>query len=144
MAVVNAIPGATELERLVARSRLIGADPSLVLHGGGNTSTKVLEPDYLGRERRAIRIKGSGVDLAAAGAADFPGLWLDELLPLRERAALSDDEMLAYLARCMVEPDAPRPSVETLLHAFLPAAHVDHVHADAICALANAPDPGET
>ena len=54
---------------------------------------------------------------------------------------MTDEEMLAYLARCLVEPDAPRPSVETLLHAFLPAAHVDHVHADAICALANAPDP---
>ena len=54
---------------------------------------------------------------------------------------MSDEEMVAYLARCLVEPDAPRPSIETLLHAFLPAAHVDHVHADAICSLANAPDP---
>jgi len=139
--IVAAIPGATELERLVARSRLIGADPSLVLYGGGNTSTKLVETDHLGRERRVIRIKGSGSDLASCEAAHFPGLWLDELLPLRERASLPDDEMLAYLARCLVDPGAPRPSVETLLHAFLPAAHVDHVHADAICALANAPDP---
>src|SRR5581483_10297245 len=139
--IVGAIPGATELERLVARSRLIGADPSLVLYGGGNTSTKLVETDHLGRERRVIRIKGSGSDLASCEAAHFPGLWLDELLPLRERASLPDDEMLAYLARCLVDPGAPRPSVETLLHAFLPAAHVDHVHADAICALANAPDP---
>ena len=141
MTIVAAIPGATELERLVARSRLIGADPSLVLYGGGNTSTKLVETDHLGRERRVIRIKGSGSDLASCEAAHFPGLWLDELLPLRERASLPDDEMLAYLARCLVDPGAPRPSVETLLHAFLPAAHVDHVHADAICALANAPDP---
>jgi rhamnulose-1-phosphate aldolase/alcohol dehydrogenase len=138
---VSAIPGETELERLVARSRLIGADRSLVLHGGGNTSTKLVERDHLGRERRAIRIKGSGADLATAEARDFPGLWLDELLPLRERDALSDEAMLAHLRRSMVDPDAPRPSVETLLHAFLPAAHVDHVHADAICALANAPEP---
>jgi len=136
-----AIEGATELERLVARSRLIGVDRSLVLHGGGNTSTKTVELDHLGRERRVLRIKGSGADLATCGRRDFPGLWLDELLPLRERDAMSDDEMVAHLVRCLVEPDSPRPSIETLLHAFLPAAHVDHVHADAICALANAPDP---
>jgi rhamnose utilization protein RhaD (predicted bifunctional aldolase and dehydrogenase)/NAD(P)-dependent dehydrogenase (short-subunit alcohol dehydrogenase family) len=138
---VTAIDGQTELDRLVARSRLIGADPTLVLHGGGNTSTKLVETDHLGRERRAIRIKGSGSDLARAGAADFPGLWLDELLPLRDREAMSDEEMVAYLSRCLVEPAGPRPSIETLLHAFLPAAHVDHVHADAICSLGNAPDP---
>jgi rhamnulose-1-phosphate aldolase/alcohol dehydrogenase len=139
--VTAAIAGGTELERLVARSRLIGSDPSLVLHGGGNTSTKLVELDHLGREVRVLRIKGSGSDLATAEARHFPGLRLDELLPLREREAMSDDEMVAYLARCLVEPDAPRPSIETLLHAFLPAAHVDHVHADAICSLANAPDP---
>jgi rhamnulose-1-phosphate aldolase/alcohol dehydrogenase len=138
---VQAIEGDTELARLVARSNLIGSDRSLVLHGGGNTSTKLLERDHLGRERRVIRIKGSGSDLATAKSHHFPGLWLDEILPLRERERMSDEEMLAYLARCLVDPAAPRPSVETLLHAFLPATHVDHVHADAICALANAPDP---
>jgi rhamnose utilization protein RhaD (predicted bifunctional aldolase and dehydrogenase)/NAD(P)-dependent dehydrogenase (short-subunit alcohol dehydrogenase family) len=131
----------TELDRLVARSRLLGSDPTLVLYGGGNTSTKLVEADHLGRERRSIRIKGSGSDLATATAADFPGLWLDDLLPLREREAMTDEEMVAYLARCLVDPESPRPSIETLLHAFLPAAHVDHVHADAICSLANAPDP---
>ena len=131
----------TELDALVERSRRIGADPALVLHGGGNTSSKLLERDHTGRERRVLRIKGSGSDLATCTPRDFPSLWLDELLPLRERDAMSDEEMVAYLARCLVEPDAPRPSIETLLHAFLPAAHVDHVHADAICALANAPDP---
>ncbi len=136
-----AIQGETELERLVARSRLIGADPSLVLYGGGNTSTKTVELDHIGRERRVLRIKGSGADLATCEPRHFPGLWLDELEPLRERAAMSDEEMVEHLARSMVEPDAPRPSIEALLHAFLPAAHVDHVHADAICALANAPDP---
>jgi rhamnulose-1-phosphate aldolase/alcohol dehydrogenase len=138
---VTAIEGANELDRLVSRSRLIGADPALVLHGGGNTSTKLLERDHRGRERRVLRIKGSGSDLATVTAADFPGLWLDELLPLRERDAFSDEEMVAYLGRCLVEPDSARPSIETLLHAFLPATNVDHVHADAICALANAPDP---
>ena len=135
------IPGATELERLVNRSRRIGADPTLVVHGGGNTSTKTREVDHLGRERDVLRIKGSGTDLKTIGPDGFPGLFLDELLPLRERAAMSDEEMVAYLAHCMVEPGSRRPSIETLLHAFLPARHVDHVHADAICALTNNPEP---
>ena len=129
------------IEALVERSRRLGADPALVLHGGGNTSSKLLERDHTGRERLVLRVKGSGADLATCEAADFPGVWLDEVLPLREREAMSDDEMLAYVARCLVDPGSRRPSIETLLHAFLPAAHVDHVHADAICALANAPDP---
>ncbi len=133
--------GETELDRLVARSRLIGSDPTLVLFGGGNTSSKILECDHLGRERWVLRIKGSGSDLATIERRHFSGVWLDDVLPLRERARLSDEEMLEYLGRCLVSADEPRPSIETLLHAFLPAPHVDHVHADAICALANAPDP---
>ena len=135
------IPGETELDRLVARSRLIGADRALVLHGGGNTSSKILERDQLGVERWVLRIKGSGSDLATIEPRHFSGVWLDQVLPLRERTQLSDEEMLAYLGRCLVSVEEPRPSVETLLHAFLPALHVDHTHADAICALANAPDP---
>jgi rhamnose utilization protein RhaD (predicted bifunctional aldolase and dehydrogenase) len=134
------IPGETELERLVNRSRLIGADPTLVVHGGGNTSTKTRERDHLGRERDVLRIKGSGTDLKTIGLDGFPGLFLDELVPLREREAMSDEAMVAYLAHCMVEPGSRRPSIETLLHAFLPARHVDHVHADAICALTNTPE----
>jgi rhamnose utilization protein RhaD (predicted bifunctional aldolase and dehydrogenase) len=134
------IPGETELERLVARSRLIGADPTLVVHGGGNTSSKIQEIDHLGRERTVLRIKGSGTDLKTIGLDGFPGLYLDELLPLCDRDAMSDEEMVDFLARCMVEPGSRRPSIETLLHAFLPARHVDHVHADAICALTNSVD----
>ncbi|HEX5469419.1 MAG TPA: class II aldolase/adducin family protein, partial [Gaiellaceae bacterium] len=134
------IPGTSELERLVERSRLIGGDARLVVHGGGNTSSKIQEHDHLGRERTVLRIKGSGTNLATIAASGFPGLYLDELLPLRERDAMTDEEMVAYLERCMVEPGAPRPSIETLLHAFIPARHVDHVHADAICALTNSPE----
>ena len=88
-----------------------------------------------------LRIKGSGTDLKTIGPDGFPGLFLDELRPLQERAAMSDEEMVAYLAHCMVEPGSRRPSIETLLHAFLPARHVDHVHADVICALTNNPEP---
>ncbi|HUG56476.1 MAG TPA: class II aldolase/adducin family protein, partial [Candidatus Limnocylindrales bacterium] len=131
------IPGATELERLVARSRLIGADPALVLHGGGNTSSKIVERDHVGRERIVLRIKGTGMDLATIGPDGFAGLFLDELLLLQERESMPDEEVIDYVARCLVDPRAPRPSIETLLHAFVPATHVDHVHADAVCALAN-------
>jgi rhamnose utilization protein RhaD (predicted bifunctional aldolase and dehydrogenase)/NAD(P)-dependent dehydrogenase (short-subunit alcohol dehydrogenase family) len=125
-----------ELDALVERSRRIGADPALVLHGGGNTSSKGVVDGI-----RVLWIKGSGSDLATCAATDFPALRLDDLLALREREAMSDEEMLAAVRRAMLDPDAPRPSIETLLHAWLPAADVDHVHADAICALANAPDP---
>jgi rhamnose utilization protein RhaD (predicted bifunctional aldolase and dehydrogenase) len=134
------IEGRTELERLVSRSRLLGAAPELVVHGGGNTSTKTVEPDHAGRSREVLRVKGSGTDLAAIDPDGFPGLFLDELLLLRDRAAMTDEEMVGYLAHCMVDPAARAPSIETLLHGFLPARHVDHVHADTICALTNHPD----
>lgn len=136
---MTAIADLDELERLVHRSRLIGANPELVVHGGGNTSSKILERDHFGRERWVLRIKSSGTDLATISADGFSGLFLDELLPLRERDAMSDEEMVEYLSHCMVDPSARRPSIETLLHAFLPARHVDHVHADAVCALTNGP-----
>ena len=134
------IAGRTDLEQLVNRSRMLGADKTLVVHGGGNTSSKTREQDHLGRERDVLRVKGSGTDLKTIGADGFPGLYLDELLPLRERGAMSDEDMVAYLARCMVEPGSRNPSIETLLHAFLPARHVDHTHADAICVLTNTPE----
>jgi rhamnose utilization protein RhaD (predicted bifunctional aldolase and dehydrogenase)/NAD(P)-dependent dehydrogenase (short-subunit alcohol dehydrogenase family) len=125
-----------ELDALVERSRRIGADPALVLHGGGNTSSKGVQDGI-----RVLWIKGSGSDLATCEARDFAALRLEELLALREQDAMSDEDMLAAVRRAMLDPDAPRPSIETLLHAWLPASDVDHVHADAICALANAPDP---
>ena len=132
------IEGATELERLVNRSRLIGADPTLVVHGGGNTSSKIEE-----HGRTVLRIKGSGTDLKTIGPDGFPGIYLDQVLPLQAREAMSDDEMVAFLAECMVDPTARRGSIETLLHAFLPHRHIDHTHADAICVLTNQPDSAE-
>jgi rhamnulose-1-phosphate aldolase/alcohol dehydrogenase len=125
------------LGQLVARSRTIGADPSLVVWGGGNTSAKGELVDHLGRVRRVMWIKGSGSDLASATPADFPALYLDELVALRELDSLDDDTMVDHVARAIVDPAARRPSIETLLHAFIPAAHIDHVHADAICTLTN-------
>src|SRR5207248_5023607 len=103
-------------------------------------SSKEPIADHTGRETHVLWVKGSGTDLATITAPGFPGLRLDELLPLRERQSMSDAEMVEYLLRCAVRPDQPRPSIETLLHAFVPAAHVDHTHPDAVIALTSAPE----
>lgn len=129
------------VDACVHYSRLVGADTSLVLRGGGNTSAKVDERDVLGRPVRVLRVKGSGSDLATIRRADFAGVRLDDVLPLIDRDDMTDEEMVAYLARCLTEPTSPRPSIETLLHAFIPAASVFHSHADAVLALINTPDP---
>ena len=129
--------GLTELDLLVYQSRLLGSEPRLVLWGGGNTSLKTVETDYRGRDCQVLRIKGSGADLKAVNPEDFPGVRMDDLLPLQERYEMSDEEMVSYLEYAMLEPRAPRPSIETLLHAFVPARSVVHSHADAILALTN-------
>lgn len=137
---VPAEAGETDLDRLVYRSRLIGSDPQLVVHGGGNTSSKSTVRDHRGREREILIVKGSGSDLASVSRDSFAELYLDDLLAVAEREAMSDEEMVAYLRHCVARPGGPRGSIETLLHAFVPARHVDHVHADAICALTNGRD----
>jgi len=132
------VEGAGELEALVYRSNLLASDRSVVNFGGGNTSVKVRQADHTGRETMVLWVKGSGTDLATIDAAGFAGLRFDEILPLTEREAMSDEEMVAYLARCQLDPGMPRPSIETLLHAFVPHAHVDHTHPDAIGAIVGA------
>ena len=132
--------GLEGLDILVYRSRLIGRDANLVVWGGGNTSIKGTEIDFRGREVRVMRIKGSGSDLRTIERKHFPGIRLDDLEPLYDREAMSDDEMVAYLVHCLMEPGAPRPSIETLLHGFVPRPHIDHTHADAILALTNTAD----
>jgi rhamnulose-1-phosphate aldolase/alcohol dehydrogenase len=129
----------TGVEEVVYRSNLLGADRALANRGGGNTSAKGVVSDHLGRRTRALWVKGSGTDLATITAAGFAALRLDEVLPLRGRDAMADDEMVGYLRRCALDPDQPRPSIETLLHAFVPAAHVDHTHPDAVIALTSCP-----
>src|SRR2546429_3537797 len=121
----------TVLDQLVARSRKLGADRSVCNWGGGNTSAKADEVDFRGRQARVLWVKGSGSDLASVTDASFTGLYLDDVLPLLERERMSDTEMVDYLAHCFYEPGRPRPSIETLLHGFLPFAHIDHTHADA-------------
>jgi rhamnulose-1-phosphate aldolase/alcohol dehydrogenase len=129
--------GMSDLDLLVYQSRLLGSDSRLVLWGGGNTSLKVWEDDFRGRPTSVLRVKGSGSDLKAVTRRDFPGVRMDDVLPLMEHGDMSDEEMVDYLAHTLMEPSAPRPSIETLLHAFVPALSVVHSHADAILALTN-------
>jgi rhamnulose-1-phosphate aldolase/alcohol dehydrogenase len=124
--------GLSELEALAYRSNLLGRDRAVANYGGGNTSTKARERDHTGREVDVLWVKGSGSDLATIGAGQFTGLKLGEVLALEEREEMSDEEMVAYLASCQLRPDMPRGSIETLLHAFVPYAQVDHTHPDAI------------
>jgi rhamnulose-1-phosphate aldolase/alcohol dehydrogenase len=129
---------ATELEQLVYQSRLIGEEESLVLWGGGNNSVKLAARDLLGNRIEVMHIKSSGSDMKTITAKQFPAVRLDYIAPLRGRdEEMSDEEMVDYLARCLIEPSGPRPSIETLLHGFIPAAAVLHTHADAILSLTN-------
>jgi rhamnulose-1-phosphate aldolase/alcohol dehydrogenase len=127
--------GLTEIEQLAYRSNLLASDRAIVNFGGGNTSAKTRETDHAGRETTVLWVKGSGTDLATIGPGGFTGLRLDEILPLAERDAMTDEQMVSYLARCQLEPSMPRPSIETLLHAFVPHPHVDHTHPDPIGAI---------
>jgi rhamnulose-1-phosphate aldolase/alcohol dehydrogenase len=122
---------------LVYASRLIGAETSLVVWGGGNTSIKLAERDFRGREVRVLRVKGSGSDLKSIEKKHFPGVRMDDVLALVDRRDMGDEEMVDYLAHALQEPASPRPSIETLLHGFLPAEAVIHTHADAIVSLTN-------
>jgi rhamnulose-1-phosphate aldolase/alcohol dehydrogenase len=128
------------LDALVYTSRIIGLDPALVLWGGGNSSVKVVAKDHLDREIRVLWVKGSGSDMKTITQKQFTPLRLDDLLPLLERDEMNDEELVSYQHRCMLDPSASRPSIETLLHAFLPALHVYHTHADAICTLTDTSD----
>lgn len=123
------------LDELVYRSNLLGSDRSVANWGGGNTSMKTVVEDFRGRPVNVMWVKGSGSDLASMKAGHFTGLRLDDIAPLYEREDMSDEEMVAYLANCMIDPKHPRASIETLLHAFLPFPHVDHTHPDAIISL---------
>jgi rhamnulose-1-phosphate aldolase/alcohol dehydrogenase len=133
-------PGGEGLAALAYRSRLLGQDRTLVNIYGGNTSTKSVEKDHMGRDVTVLWVKGSGSDIADITEKGFAGLKLDEVLPLFDRPSMSDEEMIAYLDRTTFETGRPRQSIETLLHAFVPAKHVDHTHPDAIIALACSPN----
>jgi rhamnose utilization protein RhaD (predicted bifunctional aldolase and dehydrogenase)/NAD(P)-dependent dehydrogenase (short-subunit alcohol dehydrogenase family) len=132
--------GSDPVKLRVYTSRLLGREPSLVLHGGGNTSVKATAPNLFGETEEILYIKGSGWDLATIGAAGFAPVRLAVLRRLAELPRLSDSAMVRALRAALTDPAAPTPSVEAILHAIIPAAFVDHTHADAVVALSNTPD----
>ena len=133
------------IEQLVTQSRLVGLEEELVLWGGGNNSVKARATDLLGSPIDVMYIKSSGSDMKSIVPKQFPGVRLDFIAPLRSRDEdMTDQEMVDYLAKCLIDPASARPSIETLLHAFLPATAVLHTHADAILALTNTRDREKT
>ncbi|MBF0143323.1 MAG: bifunctional aldolase/short-chain dehydrogenase [Magnetococcales bacterium] len=126
-----------ELALRTFSSRLLGMDKGLVLHGGGNTSVKGSFTNLFGERVPAVFVKASGLDLATIDISGHPGLDLEYLKRLRDLAGLSDLIMAEELRRCLFSPGAPSPSIEALLHAFLPPKYIDHTHADTILALTN-------
>jgi rhamnose utilization protein RhaD (predicted bifunctional aldolase and dehydrogenase)/NAD(P)-dependent dehydrogenase (short-subunit alcohol dehydrogenase family) len=129
-----------DLALRVYTTRLLGRDPKLVLHGGGNTSVKTAAQDLTGAAVAALHIKGSGWDMGAIEPPGMPAVRLEPLRTLRARAALSDDDMARVLRSTLLDPQAPSPSVETLLHAFVPAKFVDHTHSTAVLSLIDQPN----
>src|SRR5580704_10266442 len=121
-------------------ARLLGADASLVVHGGGNTSVKAQAKTLFGEPIDVLHIKGSGWDLATLDPPGHPAVRLAPLLAYRALPSMTDEDMVNELRGNLLDASAPTPSVETLLHAFLPHRFIDHTHADAILALADQPD----
>jgi rhamnulose-1-phosphate aldolase/alcohol dehydrogenase len=132
-----------DLALRVYTTRLLGQDPRLVLHGGGNTSVKTTARDLLGEEVEVLRVKGSGWDMGAIEPAGLPAVRLVPLRRLRALDALPDADMVRIQRANLIDPAAPTPSVETLLHAFLPHAFVDHTHATAVLSLVDQPNGAE-
>src|SRR3954463_14071862 len=121
-------------------TRLLGSDPKMVLHGGGNTSVKTTVKDQLGEDVEVICIKGSGWDMGVIEPVGLPAVKLAPLRKLRKLDRLSDEDMVNYQRINLLDSSAPNPSVETLLHAFLPHKFIDHVHSTAVLALTDQPD----
>jgi rhamnulose-1-phosphate aldolase/alcohol dehydrogenase len=129
-----------DLEGLVYRSNLLGRDRAVVNIYGGNTSAKLEQIDFAGRETRVLYVKASGFDVLTIKAKDFAALRLADIQPLFQRNAMSDEQVTDYLAHTVFEPGRPRQSIETLLHSFVPFRHVDHTHPDAVLSLVCTPN----
>ncbi len=134
---------AHDLAERVYTTRLLGSDPKLVLHGGGNTSVKTHMTDLLGDTVEVICIKGSGWDMGNIEPAGLPAVRLAPLRRLRALDALSDEDMVNFQRVNLLDSTAPNPSVETLLHAFLPHKVIDHTHSTAVLALTDQPNGEE-
>lgn len=129
-----------DLALRVYTTRLLGQEARLVLHGGGNTSVKTRLRDLNGEETDVLCVKGSGWDMAVIEPPGLPAVRLDPLRKLRARESLPDQEMVKLQRANLIDPSSPNPSVETLLHAFLPHAYIDHTHATAVLSLTDQPD----
>ncbi len=131
------------LQLRVYTSRLLGRETSLVLHGGGNTSVKATSRNLFGEEIDVLYVKGSGWDLATIELAGFAPVRLDVLRQMAKLTHLSDKEMVREQRAAMLDPSAPTPSVETILHAIIPFKYVDHTHADSVVTISNTPNGAE-
>ncbi len=129
-----------DLALRIYTTRLYGRDPKLVLHGGGNTSLKTHMRDLFGEEAEVLRVKASGADMAAIEPEFLPAVRLDPLRRLRALDAIADAELVGIERANLIEPTAPNPSVEIMLHAFLPHKFVDHTHATAVLSVIDQPD----
>ena len=130
----------SDLALRIYTTRLLGCDPRLVLHGGGNTSVKLRMPDLMGEEAEVLCVKGSGSDMATIESSGLPAVRLAPLRKLRALPEVSDEDMVRFLRANLIDPTAPNPSVETLLHAFVPHKFVDHTHATAVLSLIDQPN----
>ncbi len=129
-----------DLALRIYTTRLLGRDPKLVLHGGGNTSLKTRMRDLFGEDVEVLRVKASGADMAAIECESLPVVRLDPLRRLRALEAIADDELVGIERANLIDPAAPTPSVEIMLHAFLPHKFVDHTHATAVLGVIDQPD----
>jgi rhamnose utilization protein RhaD (predicted bifunctional aldolase and dehydrogenase)/NAD(P)-dependent dehydrogenase (short-subunit alcohol dehydrogenase family) len=129
-----------DLALRIYTTRLLGRDPQLVLHGGGNTSVKTTATDLLGEQVDVLCVKGSGWDMAEIEPPGLPAVRMAQLPKLRALQRLGDEEMVAVVRSLLIDPMSPNPSVETLLHGFIPHKFIDHTHAAAVLSLADQPD----
>ena len=121
-------------------ARLLGSDPELVLHGGGNTSVKSFTKDLLNNSMPVLHVKGSGWDLGTIEPEGHPAVKLNPLIELKKLNKLNDENMVSVQRQNLINPKSPNPSVETLLHAFIPNKFIDHTHSLALLAIANQPN----
>ena len=131
----------TDLALRIYTTQLLGNDPTVVLHGGGNTSVKSSIKTLLGKKEEIIYVKGSGKDMGNIVEDGFPALEMRNLLKMRNLNKLDDFQMVNYQRKYMLDTTFPNASVETLLHAFLPHKFVDHSHSNAILSLIDQPNP---
>ena len=127
----------TDLALRIYSTHLLGNNPELVLHGGGNTSVKSIKKNLFGKDKDVLFVKGSGWDMSNLNERGLPGLYLDPLVKTLSLKKMSDEKMVNYLRSNLLDSSSPNPSIETLLHAYLPFKYVDHTHSNAILSLVN-------